>query len=100
MFGNSGWPDGFDVSMGADDRSRIRDLGRLFWDDRYDVRRLSAYEEPEREPSVKAAEGHLYLVHIRDNDTDSYAMFRVEKLDPGKSVEISWKAIPAPNKAR
>ena len=100
LFGNSSWPDGFDVTVGADDRSRIRDLGRRNWDDKYEIGRLSAYEEPEREPSVKAVEGHLYLVHTRDTDSDVYAMFRVEKLEPGKSVEISWKVIPPPKKTR
>jgi len=100
MFGNGTSPDTLDVTIGSDDRSRIRDLGRHKWDDKYEPGRLPAYEEPEREPSVKAVEGHLYLVHVRDNNSDSYAMFRVEKLDPGKSVDISWKVIPPPGKTR
>lgn len=96
IFGNSPLADAFDVTMVVDDRSRIRDLGRFNWDDHYVVPRLSAYEEPERDPSVKAVEGHLYLVHIGDTHSDRYAMFRVERLEPGKSVEISWKVIPRP----
>jgi hypothetical protein len=98
LFGNSPLPDAFDVTMVTDDRSRIRDLGRYSWHDRYQLGRLSAYEEPEREPSVKAVEGHLYLVHTRDSDSDLYALFRVEKLEPGKSVDITWKLIPSPKK--
>ena len=96
LFGNSPLADAFDVTMVTDDRSRIKDLGRLGWGDRFVIPTLPAYEEPEREPSVKAIEGHLYLVHSRDTQSDNYALFRVEKLDPGKSVEISWKTIPRP----
>ena len=98
LFGNSSLPDAFDVTMVTDDRSRIRDLGQFAWDDRFQVPTLSAYEEPEREPSVKAIEGHLYMVHSRDTYSDLYALFRVEKLDPGKSVEITWKTIPRPKR--
>lgn len=100
IFGNSPLPDAFDVSTIVDDRSRIRDLGRLNWDDKFEIPRLSAYEEPEREPSVKAVEGHLYLVHTRDTNSDLYALFRVERLEPGKSVDISWKVIPPPTRHR
>ena len=96
LFGNSPLSDAFDVTMVTDDRSRIKDLGKFDWSDKFVVPTLSAYEEPEREPSIKAIEGHLYLVHSRDTNTDLYALFRVEKLDPGKNVEISWKTIPRP----
>jgi hypothetical protein len=98
LFGNGTPPDSFDVTTVTDDRSRIRDLGELSWDDKFNLPSLSAYEEPEREPSVKAVEGHIYLVHTRDSDTDLYALFRVDKLEPGKSVEISWEVIPRPKK--
>jgi len=96
LFGNSVTPDAFDVSMVVDDRSRMKDLGNYQWTDQFEVPRLPAYEEPEHEPSVKAVVGHIYVVHTRDRETDQYALFRVEKLDPGKSVEITWKVIPAP----
>lgn len=98
LFGNSPLPDAFDVTMVTDDRSRIKDLGRFGWGDRLVIPTVAAYEEPEREPSVKAIEGHLYLVHSRDTHSDHYALFRVEKLDPGKSVEISWQIIPRPQR--
>jgi hypothetical protein len=98
LFGNSPMPDAFDVTMVADDRSRIRDLGKYNWGEKFEVPTLAAYEEPEREPSVKAIEGHMYLVHARDTDTNLYALFRVEKLVPGESVEISWKVIAPPQK--
>lgn len=96
LFGNSVTPDSFDVSMVVDDRSRIKDLGRYKWTDKFSVSRLSAYEEPEHEPSVKAAVGHIYLVHSRDRDSDHYALFRVERLVSEESVEITWKLIEPP----
>lgn len=98
LFGNSVTPDSFDVTMIVDDRSRIKDLGKYKWSDKFSVSRLSAYEEPEREPSVKALVGHIYLVHSRDRDSDHYALFRVEKLVSEESVEITWKLIEAPPK--
>jgi hypothetical protein len=98
LFGNSPEPDSFDVTMVADDRGRIHDLGRHTWTDKFAVPTLSAYEEHVREPSVKALEGHIYLVHARNADTDLYALFRVEKLLPGERVDITWKVIPKPQK--
>lgn len=97
IFGNSPEPDSFGVTMVTDDRSRIRDLGRHTWAEKFFVPTLSAYEEPEQEPSVKALEEHIYLVHSRDTDTNLYALFRVEKLLPGERVDITWKIIPKPS---
>jgi hypothetical protein len=99
LFGNSPTPDAFDVSMIMDDRSRIKDLGRYDWGDKFAIPRLAAYEEPESEPSVRAIAGHMYLVHVRDTDSNHYALFRVERLEPEKSVEISWKLIDPPQGA-
>ena len=96
LFGNSPLPDAFDVTMVTDDCSRIKDLGALNWSDAFDVPALPAYLEPTREPSVKAIVGHLYVVHIKDRENDHYALFRVESLEPGKSVTISWKLIASP----
>jgi hypothetical protein len=98
IFGNSPVADAFDVSLVTDDRSRIKDLGKLAWSDTFQVPALSAYEEPEREPAVKAVEGHIYLVRARDTETDLYVLFRVEKLTPGESVDIGWKVISPPRR--
>ena len=100
QFGNSPTSrDAFDVSMVVDDRSRIKDLGKYNWADRFIVPSLSAYEEPEREPSVKAEVGHIYLVHTRDTDYNHYVLFRVERLVSEESVEISWKLIDPPSRS-
>jgi hypothetical protein len=84
--------------MVADDRSRIKDLGRYNWDDKFYIPRLAAYEEPEREAGVKAIVGHIYLVHTRDTDYNYYVLFRVERLVSEESVEISWKMIDPPQR--
>jgi hypothetical protein len=96
LFGNSPSTDDFDVSMVVDDCSRIKDLGALKWSDKFNVPVLPAYAQPTREPSVKAIAGHMYVVHTKDRDNDHYSLFRVQSLDPGKSVTISWKLIAAP----
>jgi hypothetical protein len=96
LFGNSPTPDAFDVTMVTDDCSRIKDLGQLSWNDKFDVPVLPAYPRPTSEPSMKAVVGHMYLVHNKDRDTDHYALFRVEKLVPGEKVTISWKLLTRP----
>jgi hypothetical protein len=96
LFGNAPDRDTFEVTMVTDDRSRIKDLGELSWYDTFGVPALDAYPEPTREPSVNAVVGHIYLVHSRDRDSDHYALFRVENLQPLQSVTISWKLIPKP----
>jgi hypothetical protein len=96
LFGNTRERDIFDVTMVTDDCSRIKDLGKLSWYDTFTVPSLDAYTEPTREPSVNAIEGHMYLVHSKDRDSDHYALFRVEALQPLQSVTISWKLLPPP----
>lgn len=96
LFGNSFTRDIFDVTMVTDDCSRIRDLGPLNWSDSFQVPAIPAYPVPTDEPSVDAIVGHMYVVHTKDTGTDMYALFRVEALDPLKSVTISWKSIQRP----
>jgi hypothetical protein len=96
LFGNSPLFDAFDVTMVTDDCSRIKDLGALNWSDYVEVPALPAHPEPTREPSVGAIVGHMYVVHSKDRDSDHYALFRVEGLDPGITVTISWKLTKSP----
>lgn len=96
LFGNSVGGDTFDVTMVTDDCSRIKDLGEFSWYDSFKLPVLPAHREPTREPSVRAQVGHMYAVHTKDRETDLYALFRVEALEPGKSVTISWKRVPPP----
>lgn len=96
LFGNSPDSDTFDVTMVTDDCSRIQDLGALNWTDSFQVPVLIAHPVPTAEPTVKAVVGHMYVVHTKDTETNLYAVFRVEALEPGVSVTISWKSVQSP----
>jgi hypothetical protein len=57
---------------------------------------------PKREPVVdshwvKAVVGHMYVVHVVDDESDYYALFRVEELQRGDNCTITWKIVPAPD---
>lgn len=45
---------------------------------------------------LKAIEGHMYLLRVRDKLYDFYVLMRVDKTIPGKSVTISWKQVASP----
>ena len=45
---------------------------------------------------VKAIVGHMYVARIVDESNDFYALFRVEALERGDSVLVSWKIIEGP----
>jgi hypothetical protein len=96
LFGNSPDRDDFQVTMVVDDCSRILDMGALNWSDNFQVPAITAYPVPTREPNVNAIVGHMYVVHTKDSDSDLYALFRVEALEPLKSVTITWKGVQSP----
>jgi hypothetical protein len=107
--GDSDW---FGVTMVTDDCSRIKDLGEQTWAEIVNVPLLPASVEPQRGVSLsfqtrnfeessngqvtRVAEGHMYVVHSKDTDSDFYTLFRVDKLVPSDSVTISWKNVPSP----
>jgi len=95
-FGNSPDHDDFNVTMVVDDCSRMQDMGALNWSDSFQIPVLPAYPVPTRDPSVPAVVGHMYVVHTKDTETDLYFLFRVEALDPKKSVTVSWKSVRSP----
>lgn len=45
---------------------------------------------------VKAIAGHMYVIHVVDQTSDFYALFRVESVERGDTCTISWRKIPAP----
>jgi hypothetical protein len=106
--------DWFSVSMGGDDPSRIKDLGELHWIQVYDTPLLLAtprqssgvrfpgqqetFEESSEGRVTKVVAGHMYLVHIKNRETNLYAMFRVEDLEPNDHCTISWKVVASPEK--
>ena len=96
LFGNDPGDDTFDVTTAGSDISRIQDMGALNWGDVFQVPVLTPLPVPTNEPDVKAVIGHMYVVHTKDSNSDLYALFRVEALEPRKSVTISWKSVQSP----
>jgi hypothetical protein len=45
---------------------------------------------------VKAVAGHMYVIHVVDDENDFYALFRVDQLIRGDSCVVSWKLIDPP----
>lgn len=110
--------DWFSASTAKDNRSLIRDLGALKWSDRYEVLAIiplpELVEGKERHITVdssgdtgkawaekngifvKAVEGHMYAMHVKDADSDFYVIFRVERIERGDNCTISWRKISSP----
>ena len=109
--GNMDW---FDVPMGDDSRSQVRDLGESGWSDIHDVPILLASVTPhdsgmleiyragkvvQRSPEgvlVKAVLGHMYLLHSKHDKVNLYVLFRVEEIKLSEECTISWKIVPSP----
>ena len=54
--------------------------------------------KPKVDPAfVKAVVGHMYVVHVVDEVSDYYALFRVDTLE-NRTCTVSWKLIPPPQK--
>jgi hypothetical protein len=47
-------------------------------------------------PFEKAALGNMYVMRVVDETNDFYVLFRVDELEKGKRVKISWKKFDAP----
>src|SRR6266850_2858332 len=106
--------DWFDLTTGGDDSSRIKDLGEMQWADVSDAPFLPAnprssrgfrlpgkgmsFEQSSDGQITRAVAGHMYVVHIRNNGAEFYAMFRVDSLDPSKRCTISWRVMRSPKR--
>ncbi|HEV2705607.1 MAG TPA: hypothetical protein VGV59_06755 [Pyrinomonadaceae bacterium] len=113
-----GGEDYFKVQTSEAHRSVIRDLGKFEWGDSFEIPaleplpevakgerrkvvidssggKLKAWEQTTR-IFAKIIVGHIYLVRVKDEDSDFYVLFRVEALSQGESCTISWRHIPPP----
>lgn len=45
---------------------------------------------------AKAILGHLYVMHVVDDVSDFYVLFRIDALTRGDNCTISWRLVPAP----
>lgn len=92
-FGNG--DDVFGVTMVTDDRSRLKDLGPLTWEefDKMKVDIPEPYAEPTRETNLPVIVGHMYIVRTVDSDSDLTTAVHVESLIPGDRVTFTWRRI-------
>jgi hypothetical protein len=99
-------------------RTVMKDLGEHQWNEEIAVPVLEPLpEQPKGKPrditvdasadthkkwaaqtsiAAKVAIGHIYLVHVKDETADFYAMVRVEELEQQKHCTISWRLVPTP----
>jgi len=99
-------------------RSVIKDIGERNWDDPGTIPVLEPLPPfPKDQPRhitidasgdtheawakttkifAKVVVGHMYVLHIKDDDDDFYVLFRVEELEQNKRCAISWRRIPSP----
>lgn len=110
--------DWFILHNSNENRTVIRDLGQLNWSDSIEAPRLEPLPLlPKGQPRnvvidtsgdtgklwakttrimAKVVRGHMYLMRIKDEETDFYALFRVDEFEQGSYCRISWKLIPSP----
>lgn len=110
------------VRTGREQRSVMKELGKYNWSDTFNVPVLEPLprllEGEQRHITVdssadthaawanstthfaKAKVGHMYVVHVKDEEADFYVLFRVEQLEQGERCTISWKRIPTPERKR
>jgi hypothetical protein len=110
--------DWFVLNRSAENRSVIKDLGERSWDNPGTIPTLEPLpilpKGERRQITVdssgdthrtwakttnlfaKVLVGHMYVLHIKNENDDSYVLFRVEELEQGKRCTISWRRIPSP----
>jgi hypothetical protein len=88
---------GFMVSLGPEERSRIVDFGAMKWSDLKAVPIVEAMPEGSKwGGTIPVVQGHLYVVHTLNPTINLYSVFRVEWLERGDQVTISWVTVPSP----
>jgi hypothetical protein len=108
--------DWFQVHYGPETRSVMKDLGEFNWDEPITIPVLQprppvgkgkqwqptpANNDPNGAWTrsgeyAKVIVGHMYLMHVKDENADFYVMFRVEDFEQHKHCTISWRTIPTP----
>ena len=106
------------VNLGHQQRSVMKTLGAHEWSDSFEVPLLEPLPElmegEQRHITIdasadthaawansttnhaKAKLGQIYAMHVKDDQSDFYVLFRVDQLEQGQYCTISWKRIPAP----
>jgi len=85
-----------DVRTVADDRSTIWDLGGSDFD-RFEIPDPQTLDCVEK---TDAVQGHLYVIHVCDSDTDLWAKMEVLELEPEKWMIFRWEVFDDPRDVR
>lgn len=108
------------VGAGRNQRSVMKELGRYNWSDSFHVpvleplprllegesRHITIDSSADTHAAwskstthfVKAKVGHMYVMHVKDDDSDFYVLFRVEQLEQGEHCTFSWKRVATPER--
>lgn len=95
-----------------DSRSVLKDLGEMSWSEVTSVPPLPASPTPyagvirftargvvaPQGIIARAVVGHMYVLHVKEEWADYYAMFRVESFGPAGECNLSWKRVPSPER--
>ena len=95
-YSSNGRGDVFGVRTIVDDKSVILDLGDVEFKDLKELPPIPQWnaKKNDRAPAI---EGHTYLVHTKDTNSDHISLFRVKKLEAGKTCTIDWiHWVPGP----
>jgi len=79
----------FRVRTVRDDRSVIVDLGDVEFKDLKELPAVPKWIEL-RNDLADVIDGHTYLVHTKDTDSDHISLFHVKKMEAGKTCTIDW----------
>jgi hypothetical protein len=108
--------DWFSLHFGPDTRTVIKDLGEFRSQDTFDIPVLEPrppVDKSKWQPTIitsdvhgawtrtgefaKVILNHMYLMHVKDEWSDFYVMFRVDEFEQHKRCTISWRLFPAPS---
>jgi hypothetical protein len=110
--------DWFGVSAAREKRNVMKDLGQLRWSDSCNVPVLEPFPELKKGENrriaidasadthkawaastqmfAKVIAGDLYAMHVKDEYSDFYVLFRVEDHEQGDHCTISWTIADSP----
>jgi hypothetical protein len=103
--GEDGKPgnDGMDGRNGLDGRNAANSIGSPSTNIPERPREPVAPRKPKRDAEIRTSSdliravlGHMYVIHVVDDERDFYALLRIESLQRGDNCTISWKLIPPP----
>jgi hypothetical protein len=116
------YEDWFILWSSNETRTVIKDLGAFKWTDKFQIPVLEPLpklpkgesrqivvdasadtgKKWERTTNImaKVVVGHIYLLRVKNDKSDFYALFRVEDLEQGQHCTITWKRIAAPKQRK